>query len=343
MQSGMLQVVSPCAPLTLLPIVAKLPRPLYATEFGAAYLGDALELLQNMPAESVDLVLTSPPFALLRQKAYGNVDQEAYVDWMYKFAVEIWRVLKPSGSFVIELGGAYQKGRPVRSLYQYRLLIRLCDDLGWRLAQEFFWFNPARLPSPIQWVNKLKIRAKDAVNIIWWLSKTDFPKADISRVLTPYSSRTRQMLQNAAKHYKPKLRPSGHNISDRFAKDRGGAIPPNLLQLPNTESNSAYLRWCTRLGVPAHPARFPEQLPAFFVRFLTDPNDVVLDIFAGSNTTGAVAETLGRRWLAFEINRQYLAASIFRFLSKTDESSIIALYNDLSGCENKPTHATNPS
>jgi len=309
--------------------VKSLPEPLYTTHFGAAYVGDALGLLRGLPDESIDLVLTSPPFALQRQKEYGNVDQDEYADWLLSFAVEIKRVLKSTGSFVLDLGGAYRRGRPVRSLYNYRALIRMCDESGWNLAEEFFWFNPSKLPSPIEWVNKRKIRAKDAVNTIWWFSKTDFPKADVTKVLVPYSERMKLLLQNSEKYYSPKKRPSGHDISDRFAEDKGGAIPPNLLQIPNTESNSRYLRCCQIVGTCGHPARFPEKLPEFFIRFLTDPGDVVLDIFAGSNTTGAVAESLGRRWLAFEIDRSYLSASAFRFLSQADEDTVKSLYSSL--------------
>lgn len=306
-----------------------LPEPLYTTRYGAAYVGDALELLQGFPDESIDLVLTSPPFALQRQKEYGNVDQDEYVDWLLSFAIEIKRVLKSSGSFVLDLGGAYRRGRPVRSLYNDRVLIRMCDDLGWNLAEEFFWFNPSKLPSPIEWVNKRKIRAKDAVNTIWWFSKTDFPKADITKVLLPYSERMKLLLQNSDKYYSPKKRPFGHDISSRFAEDKGGAIPPNLLQIPNTESNSRYLRCCQIVGINGHPARFPEKLPEFFIHFLTDVGDTVLDIFAGSNTTGAVAEALGRRWIAFEIDRSYLATSAFRFLNGAEEDAVRDLYSEL--------------
>jgi DNA modification methylase len=307
----------------------QLPEPLFVTHYGKAYLGDALELLGCLPDCSVDLVITSPPFALQREKEYGNRDQDNYVDWLLQFAVEVKRVLKDTGSFVLDLGGAYRKGRPVRSLYNYRILVRLCDELGWNLAEEFFWFNPSKLPSPIEWVNKRKIRTKDAVNTIWWLSKTDFPKADVSRVLVPYSERMKKLLQNSDKYYSPKKRPSGHDISERFAEDKGGAIPPNLLQIPNTESNSQYLRCCKIVGAKGHPARFPQKLPEFFIRFLTDAGDTVLDIFAGSNTTGAASERLGRRWVAFEMEQKYLATSAFRFLSEADESLVRSLYNRL--------------
>lgn len=307
-----------------------LPEPLYTTHYGAAYVGDALELLPGLPDESIDLVLTSPPFALQRQKAYGNVDQEEYVDWLLAFTREIKRVLKSTGSFVLDLGGAYRSGRPVRSLYNYRVLIRMCDEQGWNLAEEFFWFNPAKLPSPIEWVNKRKIRVKDAVNTVWWLSQTDFPKADITKVLVPYSERMKRLLQNSEKYYSPKKRPSGHAISDRFAQAKGGAIPPNLLQIPNTESNSQYLRYCQIVGIAGHPARFPEKLPEFFIRLLTDVGDTVLDIFAGSNTTGVVAETLGRRWVAFDSDQSYLAASALRFLPEAQEDRVRSLYRQLS-------------
>lgn len=302
---------------------------LYSTRLGAAYLGDALTLLRKLPDESIDLVVTSPPFALQRKKEYGNKDQADYVDWLLDFTLEVQRVIKPNGSFVIDLGGAYQKGRPVRSLYNYRVLLRLCDEQGWRLAEEFFWFNPSKLPSPIEWVNKRKIRVKDSVNTVWWLSKSDFPKADVSNVLAPYSARMKKLLENSSKYYSPKERPSGHNISDRFATDNGGAIPPNLLQIPNTESNSQYLRFCKAAGIKGHPARFPQKLPEFFIKFLTEPGDVVLDIFAGSNTTGVVAERLGRRWLAFEKERSYLAASAFRFLPQGDSHSAPLIYQQL--------------
>jgi site-specific DNA-methyltransferase (cytosine-N4-specific) len=314
-------------------LMKSLPNPLYRTYFGEAYLGDALDLLKSLSNESIDLVITSPPFALQRQKEYGNVDQDEYVDWLLSFTIEVKRVLKGTGSFVLDLGGAYRSGRPVRSLYNYRILIRLCDEQRWNLAEEFFWFNPSKLPSPIEWVNKRKIRAKDAVNTVWWLAKADFPKADITKVLVPYSERMKLLLQNSEKYYSPKKRPSGHDISARFGEDKGGAIPPNLLQIPNTESNSQYLQCCKIVGVKPHPARFPQKLPEFFIRLLTDVGDTVLDIFAGSNTTGAAVESLNRRWIAFEIDQTYLAASAFRFLNKIDENIVKMLYEKLTSRE----------
>lgn len=308
----------------------KLPPPLYITQHGKAYVGDSLELLSCLEDSSVDLVITSPPFALQREKEYGNVTQAKYVDWLLQFCEKVFQVIKDTGSFVLDLGGAYQKGRPVRSLYNYRVLIRLCDELGFRLAEEFFWYNPAKLPSPIEWVNKRKIRVKDAVNTVWWLSKTDYPKANVKNVLTPYSDRMEKLIQEKLQYYTPKKRPSGHDISDRFLEDRGGAIPPNLLEIPNTASMTQYLRCCRLVGQKGNPSRFPKALPRFFIEFLTDPNDLILDIFAGSNTTGAVAEETRRKWIAFEIEQTYLATSAFRFIDRIDENYVRNLFNTLS-------------
>lgn len=290
--------------------------PAYATQLGTAYCADSLDLLDRLAPESIDLIVTSPPFALLRQKSYGNESQSDYVEWLLEFGRRVHPVLKETGSFVLDLGGAYQRGIPVRSLYQYRTLLHFCDELHYFLAEEFFWHNPSKLPSPIEWVNKRKIRAKDTVNTVWWFSKTEWPQADVREVLVEYSGRMKKLLENSSAFYTPALRPSGHDVSTGFDRDNGGAIPPNLLSIPNTESNSQYLRHCKLVGVSGHPARFPAKLPEFFIKFLTKPGDVVLDIFAGSNTTGEAAERLGRRWIACDLDRQYIATSIFRFIER---------------------------
>lgn len=290
--------------------------PVYSTDLGSAFQGDALNLLNELDDESINLVFTSPPFALQRQKEYGNRIEAEYVDWLIEFAALVKKKLRADGSFVLDLGGAYQKGVPSRSLYPFRVVTRFCDELGFVLAEDFYWFNPSKLPSPIEWVNKRKLRAKDAVNTIWWFSKTAWPKANITNVLTPYSERMKKLIADPAAFYTPKKRPSGHDIAASFGKDNAGAIPSNLLQIANSESNGQYLSGCAAVGVTGHPARFPAKLPEFFIKLLTDPNDLVVDIFAGSNTTGAVAEQEGRRWLAFELDLGYLAASAFRFIEQ---------------------------
>ncbi len=282
----------------------------YTTNGGAAYLCDSLHLLRAIDDDSVDLVITSPPYALEFKKEYGNVAKEKYVEWFKPFGVEIQRILKPAGSFVLNIGGSYNPGTPTRSLYHFKVLLMLCEDVGFHLAQECFWNNPAKLPAPAEWVTVRRQRVKDAVEYVWWFSKTPFPKANNRNVLNEYSADMRRLLKRG---YKPKQRPSGHVITAKFGNDHGGAIPSNLIDRGNNESNSEYIRACDDAGYTAHPARFPRALPEFFIKLLTDDGDLVIDPFAGSNMTGATAESLHRRWVIAEIKKEYLLASRVRF------------------------------
>src|SRR6266581_2636086 len=211
--------------------------PSYKTEWGSAYLGDALDLLPQIPTGAVNLILTSPPYALHFKKEYGNVRKEDYIPWFLQFAREFQRILAEDGSLVINVGGSYNGGQPTRSLYHFRLLIALCDTLGFHLAQEFYWYNPAKLPSPAEWVTVRKIRVKDAVECLWWLSKTPWPKANNQKVLQEYSPDMQRLLERG---YRAKERPSGHRITRKF-KDNGGSIPPNVLICGNNDANGHYL------------------------------------------------------------------------------------------------------
>lgn len=286
--------------------------PLYRTRLGRAYVGDAAELLRTVPDGSVHAVITSPPFALTTRKRYGNPRQQDYVDWLLGFIPEVTRVLSPAGSLVLEIGGAWQRGTPTRATYPFELLVRLVEDFGLHLAQEFYWFNSARLPGPARWVTVDRIRVKDSVTPIWWLSKQPWPMADNRRVLAPYGPAMRRLLRGGDTSG---VRPSGHRVGTGFSRDNRGAIPPNLIVAPHTQSRSPYLQHCRRLGLHPHPARSVPQVPEFFIRFLTRPGDLVLDPFAGSNTVGAVAERLGRRWTSFEMRADYLRGSVGHFLS----------------------------
>jgi site-specific DNA-methyltransferase (cytosine-N4-specific) len=291
------------------------PKPFHNAKHGVIYHADSLDVMQDMKANSLDLIMTSPPFALTRKKEYGNAEEDAYLAWFRPFAKHFHRVLKDSGSLVIDVGGAWKPGSPVRSLYHFKLLIMLCEEFGFHLAQEFYWWNPSKLPTPAEWVNVRRVRVKDAINTVWWLSKTEWPRASNRRVLQPYSPSMHTLLE---KGYKAKLRPSGHDISDKFSINNGAAIPPNLIAIPNTESNSAYQRYCQEHGIKAHPARFPAALPEYFIRMVTDRGDKVYDPFAGSCVTGEVAERLGRKWVCSELVESYLKGAVGRFAGKVE-------------------------
>lgn len=285
----------------------------HETKFGQAFLGNALDVLAHgVKEKSVDLIMTSPPFGLVRKKDYGNADADDYLRWFRPFAESFRHVLKHSGSLVIDIGGAWKSGMPTRSLYHFKLLIMLCEEYGFHLAQEFYWWNPARLPTPAEWVTVRRVRVKDAINCVWWLSPTPWPKASNRRVLQPYSSSMKSLLKNG---YKAMKRSSGHDISVNFNTDNGASIPPNLIALENTESNSGYLRYCREKGLKAHPARYPAGLPEFFIRMLTDPGDLVVDPFGGSCVTGEVCERLERQWICCELVEDYLKGAVGRFIS----------------------------
>lgn len=297
--------------------------PYFVSEYGAAYLGDSLELLQSLPARQVNLVVTSPPYALHFKKAYGNKDKKEYIEWFLPFAREIHRVLTDDGSFVLNIGGSYNQGTPTRSIYHFKLLIALIEEVGFHLAQECFWYNPAKMPMPAEWVTVRRIRIRDSVEYVWWLSKTAWPKASNLAVLKEYSEDMIRLNRNGVRGT---VRPSGHVIRTSFDKiNAGGSIPANvtegalpdipesMLKMGNNAANDAYTKRCKESGVKIHPARFPAVLPTFFIKLLTQEKDLVVDPFAGSNTTGSVAENLKRRWIASEALEEYLKASTFRF------------------------------
>ncbi len=217
-----------------------------STSLGKAVLADSLDYMETLADESIDLIVTSPPFGLVRKKDYGNADAADYVDWFRAFGSQFRRILKPQGSLVIDIGGSWTKGQPTRSLYHFRLLIMLCDVFRFHLAQEFYWWNPSKLPTPAEWVNIRRIRVKDAVNSVYWLSPTPWPKATNRRVLQPYSKSMRSLLRNG---YRAKKRPSGHDISTKFSRNNGAAIPPNLIAIAHTESNAYYQRYCKEHGI----------------------------------------------------------------------------------------------
>ncbi|MGO8943849.1 MAG: DNA-methyltransferase [Syntrophobacteraceae bacterium] len=283
----------------------------HQTPLGRIWLGDGLEVLDSLKQDSVNLIMTSPPFGLVRKKDYGNVDATDYVHWFRPFGKAFKRVLKNNGSLVIDIGGSWIPGQPTRSLYHFKLLIMLCEEYGFHLAQEFYWWNPAKLPTPAEWVNIRRIRVKDAVNCVWWLSPTPWPKASNRRVLQPYSASMKNLLLNG---YKAKKRPSGHDISTKFSRNNNAAIPPNLIAIAHTESNTYYLRYCKENDIQPHPARYPAELPEYFIRMLTEKGDLIVDPFAGSCVTGEVCQRLKRKWICVDLVEEYLQGAKARFI-----------------------------
>ncbi|HWV99840.1 MAG TPA: site-specific DNA-methyltransferase [Candidatus Acidoferrum sp.] len=298
----------------------------YTTPLGSMYCGSCEDVLARPEIQKlhgkIQLIFTSPPFPLNRKKSYGNMNGQKYIEWLAGLAPTLTKFLTPNGSIVIELGNAWEKGKPTMSTLSLEALLAFKAKANLHLCQEFICFNPARLPTPAQWVNVERIRVKDAFTRLWWLSPTEKPKADNKRILREYSDSMKELLKKRT--YNAGHRPSQHRIGAKsFLTNNRGAIPPNVffdaeilynfLVMANTSTNDPYQIHCRDHELKPHPARMPVHLAEFFINFLTEPSDRVMDPFAGSNTTGDAAERLWRRWMSIEAKPEYVNASKSRF------------------------------
>jgi site-specific DNA-methyltransferase (cytosine-N4-specific) len=299
----------------------------YKTGLGVSVVGKSEQVLGSAAGAplqgKVQLVFTSPPFPLNRKKRYGNLEGEQFREWLVGYAKLLRSLLTEDGAIVMEMGNAWEPGLPVMSTLAMETLLDFKRAADLYLCQEFVWFNPARLPTPAAWVTVNRLRVKDAFTRVWWLSPTPYPKADNRRVLQPYSGSMKSLLERGS--YNAGKRPSQHRIGETsFLKDHGGAIPPNVLELDppplnnvlvegNTNSFSDYRAYCKEAGIDPHPATMPVSLARFFVSMCTEQGDVVLDPFAGSNTTGVAAEQLGRQWVSIEASEPYADSGIGHF------------------------------
>jgi DNA modification methylase len=319
---------------------------MYSSKLGRLIQGNSIELLsgdlRNDLKGKINLIITSPPFPLNNKKKYGNEKGEEYKKWFIDMAPIFSDLLTEDGSLVIEIGNAWEPNRPVQSLLHLECLWGLVkhEEANLRLIQEFICYNPSKLPSPAQWVTVNRIRTVDSYTHVWWISKSDFPKADNIKVLRPYSKSMKQLLNR--QKYNSGKRPSEHDISEKgFLKDNGGSIahnffemepldnkrdvrlPHNVLSFSNTNSNDYFLTACREQNITPHPARMSKGLVNFFIEFLTDEKDIVLDPFGGSNTTGYCAERLNRKWIAFETQEDYIRQSLVRFQEPTLNTTLI--------------------
>ncbi|MBI5323999.1 MAG: site-specific DNA-methyltransferase [Ignavibacteriae bacterium] len=288
----------------------------YKTNFGKLYQSTVESFfndsLYNKLRGKINLIFTSPPFPLNRKKKYGNLQGEEYLNWFKSLAPKFKELLAPDGSIIIELGNSWEKNKPTMSILSTKSFISFLENGGFILCQQFIWYNPAKLPGPAQWVTVERIRVKDSFTNLWWMSNTEKPKANNKNVLEEYSESMKKLLKNGK--YNSGKRPSEHNIGDiTFLKNHNGSIPSNVIIAANTHSQTNYQKYCKENDIIPHPARMPYDLPKFFINFLTEPGDIVFDPFAGSNTTGSVAEELKRNWISLEPEENYINGSKGRF------------------------------
>lgn len=306
----------------------------YSTHWGRMLFGKSDEILTDNSLSKfegkINLIFTSPPFPLNRKKKYGNETGETYIRWLCEFGPLFLKMLAPDGSIVIEMGNSWEPGQPVMSTLALRALLEFQTRNNLYLCQEFIWNNTAKLPSPAQWVNVERIRVKDSFTKLWWMSTVQKPKANNQRVLQEYSKAMKGLLRKGK--YNSGLRPSEHNISkEAFLTDNGGAIPSNVLACANTNSTDYYHKYCRDNDLQMHPARMPSDLARFFIKFLTEPGDIVFDPFGGSNTTGAAAEELHRHWISIEASLNYIKGSRGRFKESISYDAVTKMSTQKSG------------
>lgn len=173
----------------------------YETDSGTLIQGNSIKLLNKELRDNlkgkVNLIITSPPFPLNKKKKYGNEKGEEYLKWFVEMAPIFSNLLTEDGSLVIEIGNSWEPERPIQSLLHLECLMGLVKhpEANLRLIQEFICYNPSKLPSPAQWVTVNRLRTVDSYTHIWWIAKSDFPKADNSKVLRPYSKSMQNLLK----------------------------------------------------------------------------------------------------------------------------------------------------
>ena len=290
--------------------------PFFKTTKGRAFNSKIEDFLSSNTGKrlkgKVDLILTSPPYPLVVPKKYGNLQGQEYLEWIQSLAPKFADLLSETGSLIMEIGNAWNPKSPTMSTLPLETLMAVARAGNLNICQQMVWHNPGKLPGPATWVNIKRERITDSFTHIWWFSKTEFPKADNRKVLLPYTESMKKLIKNKKYNHGP--RPSGHNISKKgFLGDKGGSIARSTLVYSNTGSDPKYSEWCETKNVPKHPARMPIALADFFINFLTDRNDLVLDPFGGSCTTGQSAEILGRRWVCVEPKKEYLIGARGRF------------------------------
>ncbi len=300
----------------------------FTTDYGTALLAEAETAIKFISDGAIQLILTSPPYPLTTKKVYGNHDPKTHVEWLTSLASAWKDKLSDGGSLVLNVADAFHQGEPSLSLYQERLLINLCDELGYSLAQKFYWENPAKLPSPAEWVCLRRIRVTPSVEQIYWLTKDPLnATANNRNILRPYSASMRARLAQGGEALTQE-RPSGFKLKQgAFGKDNGGSIPHNLLIASHTQSNDIYKQLCRKASLPIHPARMPEVIADTFIRFLTEPDQIVWDPLAGSGIVGNVAERLGRRWIINDRSLTYLQGAALRF---NDNPSLKTYFHELA-------------
>ncbi len=256
----------------------------YNTEI---YLGDCKEILKKFEDNSVDLIITSPPYADSRKNTYGGIHPDEYVEWFLPISAELLRVLKPTGTFILNIKEKVVKGE--RHTYVLELILKMREQ-GWLWTEEFIWHKKNSYPG--KWPN----RFRDAWERLLQFNKNRKFKMYQERVMVPIGDWSKTRLRKLSEvDYKRDNSRVGSGSGKRVANwvNREKVYPTNVLHM------------ATQCNNKNHSAAFPDALPEWFIKLFTDPGDTVLDPFMGSGTTVLVARRMGRKGIGIEIVPEY--------------------------------------
>jgi site-specific DNA-methyltransferase (cytosine-N4-specific) len=288
----------------------------FSTELGIAILGSCDTVFAAFDAP-ITLVVTSPPYPLANARKYGNVSEQAYVDWICKTLAPVVKNLVPGGSICLNVSNdIFTPGSPARSLYRERLVLALHDRLGLHKMDELIWENKSKPPGPIQYASKARTQLNVVYEPVYWFTNDPHKvKSDNRRVLQEHSERHLALIKGGGEQRRTSTSDGAYSIRPgSYANPTAGHIPRNILSFGHRcASQTAYKKAATAQGLPAHGAPMPLALASFLVNFLSAPGDVVADPFSGSFTTALAAEQLGRRWLATDCMVEYVLGGATRF------------------------------
>ncbi len=270
------------------------------------FQGDCANILKNIPDNSVDLIFTSPPYADQRQHTYGGIKPSDYVAWFIPRAELFFRVLKPSGTFILNIKERVVNGE--RHTYVLELILEMRKQ-GWLWTEEYMWHKKNSYPG--KWPN----RFRDNWERLIQFNKTKNFKMYQEAVMVPVGDWAKTRLSKLSDTDKTRDESKvgsgfGKNVSNWVGRDM--VYPTNVLHL------------ATECGNRAHSAAFPIELPEWFIRLFTQPEDLVLDPFVGSGTTAVAAVQLGRKYLGIDINAEYIQLAHSRLAEKQIRMSQIA-------------------
>ncbi len=285
----------------------------FSTRLGMAVWGDSFDALRGLQ-EPVHLLFTSPPYLLKKARDYGNPANESeFVDFIVAAIEPVMRHLAPGGSVCINLGqDAFVKGTPARSVFLERVTLALHDRLGLSLMDRSVWHNPSKPPGPTMWACRERVQLSSAFEfVLWFTNDPRHVRADNRRVLEPHSDRQRKLIAGGGEHRHAQYGDGAYTIRHgSFGHATPGRIPRNVMTLGHACRDTQQMRRLAQeLGLPAHGATFPTRLPDFWIRFLTEPGDLVLDPFGGWGKTALAAQRLQRRWLIVDKVLDYLRVS----------------------------------